>query len=56
MRRALAEYKRTGDYTGMSEAEFVTARNAVEDIIGLEDYCRIDAATVEKLYRRGARR
>jgi len=56
MRRALAEYARSGDYTGMSEAQFVTARKAVEDIIGLEDSYRIEAATVEKLYRRPSRR
>lgn len=56
MRRALAELKRTGDYTGMTNAEFVTARKAVEDIIGLEDYYRIERDTVEKLYRRASRR
>jgi methylisocitrate lyase len=56
MRRALAEYKRTGDYTGMTEPEFVIARKGVEDIIGLQDYYRIEAETVEKLYRRPSRR
>ena len=29
IKKALAELKRTGDYTGMSEAEFVTARKGV---------------------------
>lgn len=49
MRKALAELKRTGDYTGMTEAEFVMARKQVEDLIGLEDYYRIEIETVEKL-------
>lgn len=48
MRKALAELRKTGDYTGMSEAEFVTARKQVEDLIGLEDYYRIERETVEK--------
>ena len=56
MRRALAELKRTGDYSEISEADFVAARKAVEDIIGLEDYYRIERETVEKPDRRGARR
>jgi 2-methylisocitrate lyase-like PEP mutase family enzyme len=50
MRKAFQELKRTGDYTGMSEQEFVVARKAVEDIIGLEEYYRIEEETVEKLY------
>ncbi|HZN27538.1 MAG TPA: isocitrate lyase/PEP mutase family protein, partial [Burkholderiales bacterium] len=50
MRKALQELKRTGDYTGMTEDEWVTARKQVEDIIGLEDYYKIEQATVEKIY------
>ena len=46
----LQELKRTGDYTGMTEDEWVTARKQVEDIIGLEDYYKIEQATVEKIY------
>jgi hypothetical protein len=56
MRRAPAEYARTGDYTGMTHAEFVAASKAVEDTIGLEDYYRIEAATVEKPSRRRSKR
>ncbi|MCW5605766.1 MAG: isocitrate lyase/PEP mutase family protein [Burkholderiales bacterium] len=52
MRKALAELKKTGDYTGMTEDEFVTARKQVEDLIGLEDYYRIERETVEKMYRK----
>jgi 2-methylisocitrate lyase-like PEP mutase family enzyme len=53
MKKALEELKRTGDYTGMSEEEWVTARKGVEDLIGLEEYYRIERETVEK--SRGAR-
>jgi methylisocitrate lyase len=53
VKKALQELKRSGDYTGMTEEEWVTARKAVEDIIGLEDYYRIEQATVEKMYGRG---
>ena len=48
MRKALAELRKTGDYTGMSEKEFVVARKQVEDLIGLDDYYRIESETVEK--------
>lgn len=50
MRKALAELKKTGDYTGITEKEFVIARKQVEDLIGLEDYYRIERETVEKMY------
>ena len=46
--RALEELKGTGDYTGMTPEEFVAARHNVEKLIGLEDYYRIEAETVEK--------
>jgi len=48
MRKALEELKRTGDYTGMTEDEFVTARKQVEDMIGLDEYYEIERATVER--------
>ena len=47
MREAMMELKKTGDYTGMTEKEFVAARKGVEDIIGLEDYYEIEEQTVE---------
>jgi 2-methylisocitrate lyase-like PEP mutase family enzyme len=53
MKKALQELKRTGDYTGMTQDEWITARKQVEDIIGLEDYYRIEQETVEKMYGRG---
>ena len=48
MTRAMQELKRTGDYTGMTEAQCVTARKGIEDLIGLEEYYKIERATVEK--------
>jgi methylisocitrate lyase len=56
MRKALAEIKKTGDYTGMTQAEFVVARKQVEDLIGLEDYYRIERETVEKMYYKQSRK
>ncbi|MEK6593488.1 MAG: isocitrate lyase/PEP mutase family protein [Pseudomonadota bacterium] len=56
MRKALAEIKKTGDYTGMTPAEFVVARKQVEDLIGLEDYYRIERETVEKVYYKKAKK
>jgi 2-methylisocitrate lyase-like PEP mutase family enzyme len=50
MRKALSELRKTGDYTGISEKEFVTTRKQVEDLIGLEDYYRIERKTVEKAF------
>ncbi|HYC46778.1 MAG TPA: isocitrate lyase/PEP mutase family protein [Burkholderiales bacterium] len=53
IKKALEELKRTGDYTCMTQEEWITARKGVEDIIGLEESYRIERDTVEKLY--GAR-
>jgi 2-methylisocitrate lyase-like PEP mutase family enzyme len=47
LKKALAELRATGNYTGVSEAEFVVARQAVEDLIGLNEYYGIEARTVE---------
>lgn len=52
MRQALQEIKATGDYTGMSQEEWTTTRKQVEDLIGLEDYYRIERATVEGKVRK----
>lgn len=54
MRQALQELKRTGDYTGMTEKEFVTARKQVEDLVGLEEYYEIERATVERTPKKRA--
>ena len=47
LKKALTELRKTGDYTGMTNAEYVAARQAVEDIIGLDEYYEIEAKTVE---------
>jgi hypothetical protein len=48
MSQALTELKKTGDYTGMTEPQFVAARKAVEDLIGLEGFYKIEEETVER--------
>lgn len=50
MRKALQEIKKTGDYTGMTKDEWVTARHDIETLIGLDDHYRIERETVEKNY------
>ncbi len=47
MKRALADIVATGDYTGISDAEFTVLRQEIEDLIGLDAYYRIEAETVE---------
>jgi methylisocitrate lyase len=51
MREAMIERKKTGHYKGMTEQEFVATRKGVEDIIGLEEYYRIEEETVKKAKR-----
>ena len=46
-RRALQEMKEKGVYTGLTHEEAVEARQAIEDLIGLDDYYAIEEATVE---------
>jgi hypothetical protein len=48
MSRAYAELVKSGEYTGMTEQDFVAARKGVEDIVGLEGFYRIEEETVEK--------
>ena len=47
LKKALKELRETGNYQGMSNAEYVTARQEVEDIISLDEYYEIEAKTVE---------
>lgn len=56
MRKALVELKRTGDYTGISMKDYVTARKQIEDLIGLEEHYRIERETVEKLHTKGRKK
>ncbi len=48
MKEALAEMLRTGRYTGIGDNRFTTLRKEIEDVIGLDDYYEVEAATVEK--------
>jgi 2-methylisocitrate lyase-like PEP mutase family enzyme len=56
MRKALLELKKTGDYTGISAKDYVTARKQIEDLIGLEEYYRIERETVEMMHQKKKRR
>jgi len=47
LKKALTELRESGDYTGMTSAEFVTARQEVEDLISLTEYYEVEAQTVE---------
>lgn len=52
MRKALLELKKIGDYTGISQKDYITARKEIEDLLGLEEYYKIERETVEKMYRK----
>jgi len=45
--RAMLEMRETGEYTGMTHEDNVAARQAIEDLIGLEEYYAIEEQTVE---------
>jgi 2-methylisocitrate lyase-like PEP mutase family enzyme len=45
---ALSEMQQTGVYTGIGENRFTAVRQKIEDLIGLDDYYQVEAATVEK--------
>lgn len=47
-KRALEEMVKTGSYTGMTDDEHVAARQAIEDVIGLDAYYEIEEETVEE--------
>ena len=51
-KQAYSELARTGTYAGMSAREFVTVRKEIEDLVGLEEFYRIEEATVEKRRRK----
>jgi 2-methylisocitrate lyase-like PEP mutase family enzyme len=46
-KRALDELKRTGDFTGLSHEECVTARHDIETLVGLDEFYAIEEETVE---------
>jgi methylisocitrate lyase len=45
---ALAEMQRTGHYTAIGDNQLTLLRKEIEDLIGLDDYYRVEAETVEK--------
>ena len=51
-KQAYAEIRRTGNYSGLALQDWIDVRKEIEDIVGLDDFYRIEEATVEK----GARR
>ena len=50
-RKALRELRETGEVTGMTNQEWVDARQEVEDLIGLTAHYEIEQATVEARQR-----
>jgi 2-methylisocitrate lyase-like PEP mutase family enzyme len=48
LKRALTELRETGRYTGVTEPQFVAARQEIEDLIDLSKHYDIEAQTVEK--------
>jgi 2-methylisocitrate lyase-like PEP mutase family enzyme len=47
-KRALAELKVSGDFTGLNAEECVTARHDIETLVGLDEYYAIEEETVEE--------
>lgn len=48
IKQALHEMQQTGRYTGIGDNQFTAVRQEIEDLIGLDDYYRVEAETVEK--------
>jgi 2-methylisocitrate lyase-like PEP mutase family enzyme len=47
LKQVLTELRKTGDFKGMTNAEWVASRQQVEDLIDLTKYYEIEAETVE---------
>ena len=47
-RRALEELKATGDFSGLSPQECVSARHDIETLVGLDEFYAIEEETVEE--------
>ncbi len=47
-KRALGELRATGDFTGLSQEECVTARHDIESLFGLDAFYAIEEETVEE--------
>ena len=48
MKRAFAEIRETGTFTGLSAQECIDARQQIEDLVGLEKFYVIEEETVEQ--------
>ena len=48
VKRAFAEVRETGNFTGLTAQECIDARQQIEDLVGLEKFYAIEEATVEK--------
>ena len=46
-KRALEELRATGDFTGLSQEDCVTARHDIENLVGLDEFYAIEEETVE---------
>lgn len=51
-KQAYAEIRKTGNYSGLAAQDWIDVRKEIEDIVGLDDFYRIEEATVEKRSRR----
>ena len=47
-RQALAEVKASGTFAGLNKQELIGARQAIEDLVGLEQFYEIEEQTVEQ--------
>jgi len=47
-KRALEELRATGDFTGLSPQDCVTARHDIETLVGLDEFYAIEEETVEE--------
>ncbi|MSQ57559.1 MAG: hypothetical protein EXR35_08650 [Limnohabitans sp.] len=48
LKQVLGELRETGEFKGMTQQEYIDARQQVEDLIDLEEHYEIEAKTVEK--------
>jgi 2-methylisocitrate lyase-like PEP mutase family enzyme len=46
-KKVLAELRETGEFKGITQAEWVASRQEIEDLIDLTEHYAIEAATVE---------
>jgi 2-methylisocitrate lyase-like PEP mutase family enzyme len=47
-KRAYAEIKRTGGYTGLTQEQCVKARHEIETLVGLDEFYEVEEQTVEQ--------